>query len=289
MTAPHSRPPSMIGAPTPPRRPMPRSSSAVRPVMPSKLSTRSARPLSRISVATVGLSSGECVPTGTARTPPVLQAPVTMPEPSGSKRSMFAVLAPSSCPTSWVTTENTLRGSASLATTVATRRSAACSSASARSSSSSRLRSVTSRRKPDERPFAGGDVALDAAPVRDAQRGRDDQLGQLAADHLVGAVAEGLLDRAVDLDDAALVVHRDDAVERRVEDRGLARVALAQALLGAPALDALADAVAEARHRGEQAGVRLAALAGEELDRAEDPRRALDREAERGPQPGCGG
>ena len=61
---------------------------------------------------------------------------------------MLHVAGASRWPTSSVTTANTRSWSASAATTVATRRSAACCSTSARSSCSSRLRSVTSRRKP---------------------------------------------------------------------------------------------------------------------------------------------
>ena len=102
----------------------------------------------------------------------------------------------------------------------------------------------------------------------------------------LGAVAERLLGGAVDLDDVAGGVHRDDAVERRVEDRALARVALAQAVLGAPALDALADPAAEARDGVEQVGVGVARLAREELDRAEHAAGAADREAEAGVQAG---
>ena len=61
---------------------------------------------------------------------------------------MLHVAASSSRPTSSVTTANTRSCSASLATSVATRRSAACCSASERSACSSRLRRVTSRRNP---------------------------------------------------------------------------------------------------------------------------------------------
>ena len=101
-----------------------------------------------MNAAAVGPSSATRVPTGTLRAPPVLQPPATTPPPSGSKRIMFEVCAPSRRPSSSVTTANTRAGSASRATTVATRRSAACSAASVRSSSSLRCRSVTSRRKP---------------------------------------------------------------------------------------------------------------------------------------------
>ena len=48
-------------------------------------------------------------------------------------------------------------------------------------------------RMPDHVPLAGADVPLDALAVRLAQVRRDDQLGQLAADHLLRRVAERLL------------------------------------------------------------------------------------------------
>ena len=102
----------------------------------------------------------------------------------------------------------------------------------------------------------------------------------------LAAVPERPLGGLVDLDDPAAGVHRDDAVERGVEDRALARLALAQAVLRPPALHALPDAAAEARHRLEQGVVGVAALGGEELGGADHAGGAADREAERRPQAG---
>ena len=82
-------------------------------------------------------------------------------------------------------------------------------------------------------------------------------------------VAEGRLGGRVDLDDVPAAVHRDDAVEGGVEDRALARLALADALLGAAALDELPDLRPEAAHRGQQLVVRRDARGGEELHDAE--------------------
>ena len=65
-----------------------------------------------------------------------------------------------------------------------------------------------------------------------AERRRDDQVDHELPQHLVAQVAERLLGRRVEVDDAPLVVDRDDAVERGVEDRGLARVALLELELG---------------------------------------------------------
>ena len=87
-------------------------------------------------------------------------------------------------------------------------------------------------------------------------------------------VAEGRLGGRVDLDDVPVAVHRDDAVEGGVEDRRLARLALAHAALGAAALDELPDLRAQAAHRGQQLLVGREARGGEELHDAEHvPRR----------------
>ena len=117
-----------------------------------------------------------------------------------------------------------------------------------------------------------------------AQLGRHDQLRHLAPDHVLGAVAEGALGRGVEVDDAALVVHGHHAVERGVEHRAVPRLLLAQRLRVAPALDRLADLVAEAVHGRQQLGVDLARLGGEELDHAEHAAGAADGEAEGGVQ-----
>ncbi len=291
--------------------------------MPSKLSTRAGRPLRRICVPTVGPSSASRVPRGTAATPPVLQAPTTIPLPSGSKRSVLDELAPSRRPTSSVTCveQVLLVGSAGHGRRDAAQRGlllgqraqgllvalaagdVADVAGELRRALDLRLRdrdldgelaAVGAHRRQldgmaDELPLAGRDVLRDAVAMRLAQGGRDDQLGQLAPHHLGGRVAERPLGGPVDLDDVAVGVHGDDAVEGGVEHRRLAGVALAQAVLSPPALDALADAAAEARHRLEQVVVGLAALGGQELDGAEHVGRAADREAERRPQagPGC--
>ena len=138
-------------------------------------------------------------------------------------------------------------------------------------------------------PVPGLDVAREPVAMGGAQRRRHDQRRQLAADHLRRRVPERPLRRLVDLDDVAAVVHRHDAVERGVEDRALARVALQHRLLRAAALDELADLGAEAAHRREQVVVQLAPLGDEELDHAEQARRAAHREREARAQPGGGG
>ena len=52
-----------------------------------------------------------------------------------------------------------------------------------------------------------------------AQPLRDQHLGERAAEHLLAGVAEGALRGGVEAGDAALGVHRDEAVERRLEQR----------------------------------------------------------------------
>ncbi len=74
------------------------------------------------------------------------------------------------------------------------------------------------------RPICG--PAGQRLPVRSAELGRHDQLGELSAEHVLFPVAERLLGGPVELEHAAEVIDRDDRVQGRVEDRegmGLAR------------------------------------------------------------------
>src|SRR5207245_9203737 len=91
---------------------------------------------------------------------------------------------------------------------------------------------------PRRRSARGVEGQPPAVPL--PQPRRDDTLGQLAAHELGPAETEGLLRGRVELDDLALVVDGDDAVQGRFQDRGLARLALAQpgVLLGELALEA---------------------------------------------------
>ena len=68
----------------------------------------------------------------------------------------------------------------------------------------------------------------------------------------------------------------------------MSRLALAHRRLGAAALDELPDLAAEAPGRREELVVRLLEAARQELDRADDPARGPDREAERRVEPGLG-
>jgi hypothetical protein len=153
------------------------------------------------------------------------------------------------------------------------------------------LRSVLVRGRELE-PFVedhralGLEEAREPAAVRRPERGRHDQLGHLAADRLVRAVAEGCLGRAVPVEHVAAVVDRHDGVERRLEGRAQARLARSHLRLGLPPRDELAHLAAEHAHRLEDALVRPAELAREELHDADDTARAQQRKAERRVQAG---
>ncbi len=73
-----------------------------------------------------------------------------------------------------------------------------------------------------------------------------DEFVQRPAERLRTGVAKGFFRRRIELEDPALVVDRNDAVERVFEDRGVARFARAQLGLGALALGDVA------RDRGDR-------------------------------------
>src|SRR5262249_14778068 len=114
------------------------------------------------------------------------------------------------------------------------------------------------------------------------QRRRNDQLGHLATDHFFRAVAERVLGGRVELEDSALVVDRDDAVERGVEDSGVTCLPLARRLLGTTSLDEVTDLASERLHCREELVVRDARLAREELDRTRHAARCSNRKTEPG-------
>ena len=57
---------------------------------------------------------------------------------------------------------------------------------------------------------------------------RDDQIGQWPAEHVALAIAERPLRSRIELDDATVTVHGNDAVERRFHDCPVSSIALAQ-------------------------------------------------------------
>ena len=66
---------------------------------------------------------------------------------------------------------------------------------------------------PDRRPLAGLEVFLETATMALAQRRRDDHVCHRPPDHLGTRVPERPLRRGIELQDQALTVHGDDAVE----------------------------------------------------------------------------
>ena len=102
-----------------------------------------------------------------------------------------------------------------------------------------------------------------------AQRRRDHQLSHLLADRDVLRIAEDALGGRVELHDAALVVHRDDCVERGVDNRALAGLAHADRLLRIERLDELTDLAPERFRERVDLRIALTHLVGEQLDHAD--------------------
>src|SRR5215217_3924033 len=124
---------------------------------------------------------------------------------------MFAVCAPSSRPTSSVTLGNTRVGSPALATSVATRRSAACSSSSVRATAGSSEVSIATHpptlraRRQRLRAGLGGELLED--PLRR-------ELGApVGAPVDLDVVARARVHREVALDRVPVVVLPDEVVE----------------------------------------------------------------------------
>jgi hypothetical protein len=106
------------------------------------------------------------------------------------------------------------------------------------------------------------------------------QLDHLLADRLVGGVAERALGGRVEVDDPAGHVDSDHGVEGTLEHRHVARLLGPQCLRVAPAFDRLAHLVAERGERRQEVLVDRARLGREELEYAEYPARAADREGD---------
>ena len=105
--------------------------------------------------------------------------------------------------------------------------------------------------------LAGGEVPREAGTMRVAQTGRYDQLGERATNGLEARVAEGLLGRGVEVGDAPAGVHGDDAVERRVHNRGASVARANERLERALALELLGQVLKAQRHlSGAAVGVR---------------------------------
>lgn len=97
--------------------------------------------------------------------------------------------------------------------------------------------------------------------MRRSKRRRHDQLGHLAADGLVGAVAEDGLGRVVPLDHAPVVPHGNDRVKRRLEHCTQTRLAGPHSVLCLSSRNELPHLAADDTHRLEESFVGLAQLA----------------------------
>ena len=73
--------------------------------------------------------------------------------------------------------------------------------------------------------FSSVQVSGEPSVMPISQPRRNDEIGHRLTDDLIPPVAERSLARRIEVDHAALVVHRDDAVERRVQNTGLASLA----------------------------------------------------------------
>jgi hypothetical protein len=73
--------------------------------------------------------------------------------------------------------------------------------------------------------LAAFDVTAKALGMALMKRRRHDQLGDRPAESFGATVAEGRFGGGVELDDIAGLVDRDDAIERRRDDRGVERLA----------------------------------------------------------------
>ncbi len=74
-----------------------------------------------------------------------------------------------------------------------------------------------------------------------AQALRDHRLGNGPALHLLATATQELFRGRIEVDDPALLIHRDDRIERRLQNGGFPRFAFAQCPLGADAFDAEAE------------------------------------------------
>jgi hypothetical protein len=78
-----------------------------------------------------------------------------------------------------------------------------------------------------------------------AERGWDDNVGQLPAHNVVSMVPECLLGSRIELSDPALMIDRHNAVQCRVENRCLTHLTLLQRKVTLPTLDGDARDVRE--------------------------------------------
>ena len=129
ISVPHSRPSTTIGVATLDRMPRTRAISATGPVAFAQSSRRAASLVRNTVLTTSSPSSVKRVPSG-GGSHGVSDCATSVAVPSGSKRSIPTASTSKTRATSSATATKSSTGEASRATSVATRRSAACSSAS---------------------------------------------------------------------------------------------------------------------------------------------------------------
>ena len=128
---------------------------------------------------------------------------------------------------------------------------------------------------------AAGEVPREPSAVAVAQVRRHDQLRHLAADRLLARVAERALGGGVELDDAAAMVHRHDAVQRGLQRRAVALLAGVVGVLGRRRSTSWPSWPPTTSSAADEVGVGLARARAEDLDDADDAALAAHREADR--------
>src|SRR5664279_1690441 len=91
----------------------------------------------------------------------------------------------------------------------------------------------------EQMPLILTKAASQSAAVCRTVLGRDEQRGELAAENVVGAVAEDPLGGGVELPDPSHGVDRDDAVQRGVDDGAMPRESTLELVEAVPVLDRL--------------------------------------------------
>src|SRR5579859_3604955 len=97
----------------------------------------------------------------------------------------------------------------------------------------------------DEMRLASGEVAHESGAVAIAQGQRNDAVGERLADHIRASIAEHAFSGGVKIYDATVAIHRDDGIVGSFEDSSFAGFALTDGVLGALALDELANLIAQ--------------------------------------------
>ncbi len=133
----------------------------------------------------------------------------------------------------------------------------------------------------DERAGARSQVSSQTLAVPLAQSRWNQDVREIASNHLGAGVAEHAYSRRVEFRDFARVRHADHGVERRVDDSRRAPLLLCDRVLLALPSDELTDLVPDGRHRPQQVRIWRDDGSIEAFDHAECFVAEADREAER--------